>query len=67
MSETRPSHFIFDRFCFYVVIDEVVAEMSCWNKVFSISSYLDDVRSDADKGLSEFVSPDLLVPSDLGS
>jgi hypothetical protein len=35
------------RFCFTSNIDEVVAMMACWNKISSVSSYPNDVQSDA--------------------
>ena len=42
---TRPPiPFYVLRFCFPINIDEVAA-MMCWNKVSSVSPYLDDVRS----------------------
>lgn len=38
------------KFCFPSGIDEAVAAMVCWNKVSPASTYLDNVRSSADKG-----------------
>lgn len=62
--EWEPALLIFFFLGFYFPsdIDEMVPAMACWNKVFPVSPYLEDVSFGVDEGPVRVVSPNMLVP-----